>query len=175
MQTTDKLSLDQLVSKLKNQDVTYSRLSKRFYIFYLIFIPVLIALAIIEFSDTKDMNIVFWASSMSIAFGIFALLFKSYFKEYGHVDYAKSTMEMLEGAVYRYQPFQTKTIWVLLALIFVDLGLVFRISDRSNFLQTQLIFISILVVAIIAGLAVWYIKYKPIRDNAMRLIKELQE
>jgi hypothetical protein len=175
MKLINNLSIDQLAERLKDQDVSYARLSKVLFIFYLMFIPVFLGVAVFEFIETEDMNEVLWAVFSSVAFAIFASLFRSYMKEYGDVDYSKPTMEMLKAAAYRYQPFQFKAIWALVGVAFIDLGMIFHFSERVDIMQTQLIFIPSVLGAAAVGLVVWYIKYKPLRDNALRLMNELKE
>ncbi len=82
---------------------------------------------------------------------------------------------MLKKAVWRYQPLQKRSVWILLALAFIDVGLTFNWSKFDfSILKTQIIYIGILVVAIIIGLILWHIKYKPIRDKALQLVKEIE-
>lgn len=164
-----------MVSRLKSEDLSYGRLSKAIYIIYFTFIPVFLVVAVFEFIATKDMNVIFWASFSSIAFAIFALLFRSYMKEYNYVDYAKPTIEMLQAAADRYKPFPLKAIWALVAVVFIDLGMIFHFAGRFDIIQTQQIFIPVLLVAIVMGYIFWIFKYKPLRDNALRLINELKE
>jgi hypothetical protein len=57
----------------------------------------------------------------------------------------------------------------------VDLGLSFMNHSESDFWHTQMWFIPLIIVSIIGGLIWWYVRYKPIRDGALKLIKEIEE
>jgi hypothetical protein len=50
-----------------------------------------------------------------------------------------------------------------------------QFSGRVDILKMQLILIAVFVSAFVTGLIIWYVKYKPLRDNALRLINELKE
>ena len=176
MKTTNNISLEEMVGKLKKEDMKYGRLSKAIFILYVILIPLFILFGILDYRETKAIGDIIWTLSIISAFSIFAFLFRSLMKEYQYVDYSQPTLKMLEGAVLRYQPIHPKTIWVVPALLLMDVGMYLHNPiEGTSFLQFQLFFAGILLFAIAIGVVVWYYRYKPIRDNALMLLKELEE
>ena len=106
---------------------------------------------------------------------IFALFFGKYYEEYKYVDYSLPTIQMLKQAAYRYQPFQNRQVWIVLALIFIDLALTFDWMETTPVWEIQATFIGLITFSILIGIIIWYFKYKPLRDDALRLISELEE
>ncbi len=175
MKTNKNLELSQLTQQLKNEDVRYALISKSFQITYWILMAVYAVLIILHIIEKEPLTDIFGASCFLISMLIFALFFKNYYKEYNNVDYSAPTLIMLKKAAYRYQPFQRKTIWLLPALLFMDAGLYLNSSLNFKFWSIQLIYGGLLLIAICIGLIIWYVKYKPLRDNSLRLINEIEE
>ena len=176
MKTDNKYNLpfDQLVVRLKNEDNNYANLTRAFMIVYFILIPFLAVSTFFSYRSSHELIDLIWGLSNISAFLIFIFLFRSYHKEYSSVNYAAPTLQMLKAAAYRYKPFQRKTIWAFVALIFVYIGFVANFQDEMAFWKSQLIFLGLMVLAVCVGLLLWYFKYRPIRKNALRLIKELE-
>lgn len=167
--------IDQLTHKLKQADQKYSRLSKGMQIIYwvlvLVYLIMVIHHAILGGSPAFTISGVFILAAMLI----FSLLFRHFYKEYKHVDYSLPTLVMLKKAVYRYQPFQNKTLWALLAVVFINIGLSLGSSNIDDFIGLQITFRIFMGLAIGVGLLHWYYRYKPLRDAALRMIKEIEE
>ena len=168
------LDFEHLLGKLKKEDTNYSSLSKALLIIYLIMIPLYIVITALEYFETKDVFQIVGGACFVISFSVFAIFFRIYYKEYKYVDYSLPTIQMLKKAAYRYKPFQLRTLWILPALVLMDLGLYFTSSFDIIGIKAHLYFIALMFLSIIAGIIVWYFKYKPIRDNALKLIKELE-
>ena len=166
-------NLNQLISNLKKEDEQYAGLSKRMQYIYWIMSLIFILVIIIQIVGKS--NIVYIIGNICFLFAmlIFGLLFKYYYLEYKYVDYSQPTLIMLKKAAYRYKPFQLKTLWVLLSLLLVDAGLSLNTSLGFKFIWTQVFYLGIVVLAIIIGLLIWRIRYKPIRDAALSLIREI--
>ena len=173
LQTT-KFSLQELTDRLKTEDSKYARISKSFQIVYWIFIPVYLFISIMELKETGDVNYIITGICYALSFLIFALVFRNYYLEYKNVNYSLSTLEMLKRAAQRYKPFRRKTLWIALALIFLDIGLCFSSYNQFNILWLQVLFIGNLAVGLIIGLIIWKIKYKPFRDNVLSMTAEIE-
>lgn len=165
----------QLVSKLKTEDINYSRISRAIQIMYWILIPVFAIMTFREYSETGNINELLSGAFFILAFLIFALFFGKYYEEYKYVDYSLPTIQMLKRAAYRYQPFQKRQVWIILALILIDLALTFDWMDSTPVMEIQFTFIGLMFFSVLVGLIIWYFKYKPLRDDALRLISELEE
>lgn len=173
-QQTQHTDLNQLVNRLKTEDLNYARISRAIQIMYWIFIPVYTFLTIHDYLDSGDFKELTGGGFFILAFLIFALFFGKYYKEYKYVDYSLPTIQMLKKAVWRYKPFQLRTIWIILAVIFIDLGLVFSRDAGESILMIQLFFWGVMTISIGTGLVIWYYKYKPLHDEAQELLRQIQ-
>lgn len=167
------INLTEFTNKLKKADDKYANLSKSMQIIYWVLVPIYMLMIIAHIVDGSPWEDAMGSACYMFAMLIFALMFRHYHKEYKYVDYSQPTLVMLKNAAYRYKPFQLKLIWLILAMIFVDAGLVFNTSLGFEFMWIQIFFIGTMAIAITIGLLVWRVKYKPIRDAALELIKEL--
>lgn len=168
-------SLEELVDKLKNKDKYYARLSKGLQIVYFILLPIYLLLLIAYIIEGSTWNDIVGMVCFAVSMLIFALFFRMYYEEYNNVDYAKPTLIMLKEAAYRYQPFQLRALWILLALLLMDAGLSLSTFDLEYFGYVQILFLGNLVLAGSIGYIVWWFRYRPLRMDTLRLIKEIEE
>jgi hypothetical protein len=166
--------MDHLIQKLKKEDAGYSRLSKSIQIVYWILVPfylfMVIRMAMAGSPLPEILSSVFFLFAMLI----FALFFRHYYKEYKYVDYSQPTLIMLKKAAYRYKPFQLKTLWVLLAVLLVNAGLSLGTKHFFDLLGVQFVFWGVMIISGLIGLWIWKIRYKPIRDAALKMIREIE-
>ena len=170
----NNINLDQLVGKLQKEDKTYGNLFKVLKIVYWIYIPIYILLAIGIFLITKEINDLFAGLCFIISFIIFALILGNYQKDFKNTDYALPTLLMLKNAASRYKPFQFKGLWVILAVLFMDAGFSINSFAKNHIMTIQMIFLGSMLIGLLIGIIIWYIKHKPLRDNALRLIDEIE-
>jgi glucan phosphoethanolaminetransferase (alkaline phosphatase superfamily) len=173
IKNTNNTEVGSLLEKLKAEDERYFRISKSFRMIYFILIPVYVLITAANFFVSKDLLQLFSGVCFIISMVIFVWVFTWFYKSYKNIDYSVPTITMLRQAAKRYKPFQLNTLWLLLALLLMDAGLVFNISLSFSFVQVQVWFLGAVLVAICIGFVVWYVKYKPLRDHALRLIREL--
>lgn len=171
----NEAGLAQLIGRLKSEDSNYAHLSRFLQIMYWIFVPVFLFAAYRQFAGTGDYEHVLADGCKLLAFLIFAIFFGNYYKEYKHVDYSVPTLKMLKSAANRYKPLHGKLIWIVVAFILLDIGFHYNELEQSNIIVSQLLFIGAILIAVIAGLLVWYIRYKPLRDDVLHLIAEIEE
>jgi len=170
----NKINLDQLVGKLQKEDNRYANICKGLQIVYWIFIPFYTVSAISHYMDSGDINDLLGGLFYVIGFIIIAVFFGNYHKEYKYVDYSLPTLKMLKDAAYRYQPVQLKSLWVLLGFLFIYAGVISDSKLDNSFMEGQVFLLGGVLVGLFIGLIVWYFKYKPLRDNALRLIAEIE-
>ncbi len=173
-QNTSGSDISRLVDRLKTQDSNYATLSRGIQVFYWIFIPLNMVLGVRHYLDSGDVIHLISSVFMVLAFLIFALFFGRYYREYKNVDYSQPTLIMLKKAAYRYKPFQLRTAWVGVALVLMDIGLTINQEGIGMMIGIQYMFWGGIFLGLIAGLFIWYIKYKPLRDDALRLISEIE-
>lgn len=175
MKTTDETqSLDFLVSKLKEEDTNYANIIKAIQIVYWIFIPFLVVMTLRKYLPDKNIEELIGGVCFVTAFLIIALGFRKYYKKYKWVDYSLPTAQMLRNAVWRYQPFQKNTIWLYVGILLMDVGLIFDWKDELSFWMIQIYFFGAITFGAIIGIIIWYVKYKPIRDEAKSLLREIE-
>ena len=170
----DTINLDQLVGKLQKEDNRYANICKGLQIVYWIFIPFFTVSAIRHYMDSGDINELISGLFHVIGFVIIAVFFGNYHKEYKYVDYSLPTLKMLKDAAYRYQPVQLKSLWVLLGLLFIYTAEISKSKLDNSFMEEQVFLLGGVLLGLFIGLIVWYFKYKPLRDNALRLIAEIE-
>ncbi len=178
MKATNKkeqqVRLPELTEKLIKKDKQYASMSKRLQIMYWILLPVYFILILVHIIDGSPVKDVLGSGFFLLAMLNFALLFRYYHKTYNTVDYSQPILLMLKKAVARYQPYQVKTLWALLGIVFVDLGLVFNSSLGFDVIWVQLVFGGTVLVSIGIGLRIWRVSYKPLRDAARAMIREIE-
>ncbi len=170
----DHINLDQLVGKLHKEDNRYAKLCRIIQIIYWIFIPFFTFSAINHYIESGEINDLIGGMSYVVGFIIIAIFFGNYHKEYKYVDYSLPSLIMLKDAAYRYQAVQLKSLWILLGLMFIYVGVIMESKLDAAFLKLQLIFWGGALLGLFFGLIIWYLKYKPLRDNALRLIAEIE-
>ena len=170
----NNINLNQLVGKLQKEDKTYSKLFKFLKIIYWIYIPIYILLAIGIFLITKEIDNLYAGFCFIISFIIFALIAANYQKDFKNTDYSLPTLKMLKNAAIRYKPFQLKGLWTILAVIFMDAGFSINSFAKNHVMIIQIIFLGSMLVGLVIGIIIWFIKHKPLRDNALRLIAEIE-
>ncbi|WP_291856445.1 hypothetical protein [Marinilabilia sp.] len=166
--------MDQLIHKLKNEDENYARLSRGIQIFYWIMAPVYLIMVVLHAIEGSSLNEILGGIFFFLAMLIFALFFRNYYKEYKYVDYSQPTLVMLKKAAYRYKPFQLKILWAFLAVGFINAGLSLSATHMADLLEIQLVFWSAMAMAVLIGLWRWKVRYKPIRDAALNMIREIE-
>jgi len=166
-------NLIEIIGRLKNEDDRYAALSKRMQIAYWILLPVFFILIIHQIVTKNPVVDIIGSICFLFAILIFALFFKRYYKEYKYVDYSLPTLEMLKKAAYRYKPLQLKTIWFFLAVVLIDAGLCLNTSLGFKLISVQVYFLGAIVLAAVIGLLFWRVRYKPLRDKALKLIQEI--
>jgi len=166
-------NLNEIINKLKNEDERYASLSRRIQIIYWIVLPIYIILIIHHIVVKNPVVDIIGSTCFLFAMLIFALFFKHYYKEYKYVDYSQPTLVMLKKAAYRYNPFQLKTLWILLAVVLIDAGLSLNASPNFEFISVQVYFLGSMILATVIGLLFWRVRYKPLRDKALYLIREI--
>lgn len=171
---TTNSELEGLISRLRNEDASYARISRFLQILYWMFIPFYVVMTVRHYLDNESVNQLIGGTGMVLSFLILAIFFGRYYKEYNYVDYSLPVVVMLKKAAYRYKPFQLRLIWVVLAMGLLDTGLFFGNIDEGRAMETQVFFIGAIIAAFAIGMILWYFRYKPLRDMALKLIAEIE-
>lgn len=167
-------NLSEFTENMKNTDSRYAQIVKGVQLMYYVIIPVYVILIVVQIFTHASLYDLGGTICILMSMLIFALLLRNYYKEYNNVDYAQPTLIMLKKAAIRYKPFQRKTWWVLLAIIILGFGMVFNNRD-FDIVFVLSIYGGLMLSSVIAGLIWWYVRYKPLRDAALKLIAEIEE
>ncbi|MCY1722970.1 hypothetical protein OU798_21665 [Prolixibacteraceae bacterium Z1-6] len=170
----DTVNLNTLTARLKNEDERYARLSKNFQIVYWVLVAIYGLLIGIHIYENQSIKEIAGITCFLLAMLIFAIMFRHFNKEYATVDYSQPTLLMLKQAAHRYKPFQLKTIWALVAVLLIDAGLSLNESLGFDLIRLQIVFVAVFGIAFAIGLVFWKIRYKALRDDALLLIRELE-
>lgn len=171
--TLGDINLKEFTRKLRSKDDSYAQLSKGLQIFYWILVFMYSILVVRNIIANSSLQEIFASISFLLGMFIFALLFRHYYKEYKFVDYSLPTLVMLKKAAYRYKPFQVKTLWALVGVLFIDAGLTLNTVFGGSIMIIQMVFLGTIAVSLMIGLMIWRTRYKPLRDNALLLISEI--
>lgn len=174
----ESIDLSAFTSKLKREDDRYSRICKGLIVVYSIFVLLKLASIIIHLIDeTPDLYLLGKVSYL-LGFLIFALLMGIYYHEYKFVDYSQPTLVMLKKAAHRYKPVRLNVVWAIVALFLVDLGISLEtlggFEFNWKFIAIQIMVVGALVIGLIIGLVIWRVRYKPLRDTALAMIREIE-
>ncbi|PXY01892.1 hypothetical protein DF185_04390 [Marinifilum breve] len=170
----DKIDVNQLIGKLQKSDKNYADICKALKAIYWVLTPLYLIMTIVFYIDTKEINNMLAGIAMISCFVIFLVILNKYQKEYNGVDYSLPTLLMLKKAAERYQPFRPESIWAIIAIILMDIGFYINSFNKIDFLNFHIYSGSIIILSIIVGLIIWYNKYKPLRDNALASILEIE-
>ncbi|MCU4165668.1 hypothetical protein [Carboxylicivirga caseinilyticus] len=178
-----QIHLNELISKLRSEDEKSIKSTNRFKIFYFVFGAVYALVFIFHFVFDEDNS---WTDSLSgffyvLAWITFALLFRKANKEYRQIDYSLPTILMLRKAAQRYKLFQPKLTIAIGAVLLINIAsslnkveIPMTHEAISDIIQFQIIFVIAITASFIIGVLVWRKRQKPIRDNALALIDELE-
>lgn len=174
MKTEKEIELNHLVDKLKREDNKYGMLSRNMQIFYWVFVVIYLVFMLESYFESRLVEDFISGISYVLSFLVLAILFGKYSKEYRTVNYALPTLVLLKKAAYRYKPFQFRSLLAFLAIGFLNIGLSFNTSLDFDPVKLQVVFWSSILLAFAGGMILWHVRYKPIRDNALQLIKEIE-
>ncbi|WP_297090845.1 hypothetical protein [uncultured Draconibacterium sp.] len=167
-------NLNKLIQRLKNADSKYANIVKGVQAIYWVLVPLYLILIVIHLFNNDPFTEVIGSACFLSGMLIFAFLMRYYYKTYSKVDYSLPTLQMLKKAAYRHKLFQWQALWALLAILFIDAGLVLNHTGDGNIWQTQIWFAPVLGLSFLVGVIWWYIQFKPLRDQALTLIAEIE-
>ncbi len=166
--------LGQLVSRLKKEDAGYARKVRRILIYWGIYFLIRSFLVIPDSVENKNIYELISELIYVFSFLIIVLSYIRICKIHKNVNYSLPTILMLKEVVERYHPFSILTIWNVIAVIMVDVAFTLGEIDHFSILKSQLIFSGLVLVVATVSLIYWHIKYKPISNAALKLIKEIE-
>jgi hypothetical protein len=175
-------NMDKLLSGLKAEDNWNMKLTRNLQWFYWIMVPVYELVYFVIPDAERTILDRFSGACYILGFLMFAFAIRSLYKDYLAVDYALPTVVMLQKAIKRYKLFQWKTAWVIPPVLLVDAGVSLSHFNETGIaapwqeiVKFQYFFIPAILVSFCIGVAIWYKRQKPLRDNAKKLLEEIQQ
>lgn len=181
MQNGNQVNLDSLIRNVKAEDDRNLRISKSFLWVYIIL--AIIYAGLMVFNPDSDIKLIDRISGACYlaSMVIFAFMFKKGLKEYRSIDYSLPLIEMLRGVAKRYQLKARKFILLSIPILLMDVGLTLSFYEDllpmepiNRVLIIQVFYIPVMTISGFIGYLVWRRKQKPLRDNALMLIEELE-
>jgi hypothetical membrane protein len=176
----NSIDLGNLVSRVKAEDEKNLRLTKTFQWVYVVMIILYTGMLFFPYSGmpiTKKISWAFYIASM-IAF---ALIFRFATKEYKSIDYSLPVIDMLRGAANRYRLRVDKLMLIAIPIVLMDAGVTLSfysdllpMAPINRVLIVQAVYIPVMSISAFIGVMIWRTKQKPLRDNALKLIEELE-
>ncbi|WP_066632123.1 hypothetical protein [Labilibacter marinus] len=169
----DENTLKYLCSKLKKEDKVIAGISKAFVIVCSVLLPLYLYIVIDLFSRGKELSIIV---ANICTLGGLLILFWSYRnnkRKYGGIDYSEPTLMMLKKAAKRYRALSFKSITFIIGLFMLHIGLYINVFYNTP-LFIQVSFFFTIIIAIVVGIIIWKNRYKPLRDDSLKLIKEIE-
>ena len=184
----NNMDVDTLISNLQTKDDQYKEITKSVQIVFLIYIFLIfiffyVVLYIINPDSEFTINNRIAGACYMVAFTLFILYFRKYYKKLKTVNYSEPVKKVLEDAEKRYKFWQTDGTSVIFALILIDAATFFiflnAFNDKFTFTQifmgVQGIFLIVIGVSFTIGYVLWVRDSKPIWLSAKKLLKELEE
>ncbi len=171
--THNSMDLPQFIGRLKKMDKRATIALNILKIFYIIIIVLFIGgiIALVFNEELLSRTVI---SPVLTLIGLILVFIYLHYrgKDYKNVDYSQTTYEMLKKTSERYKPFLKKDMWFFPGAILVTTGR--GLNSYTNFWSFQLFFWSLILIGFLIGLIYWYFRWKPIMDNADKLIKEIE-
>ena len=179
---TEPFNLDQLVEGLKKEDARNLKLTHNFKYLLFFLTPFYILIFGIAFVLEDDSSKSLGPLLFGLGFLIFAFIFRDLNKTYKTVDYGVPTTEMLRNAAKRYELWQNKTYIMIIPVLLFCFGFSFSGEEwmpgteflHRYFIAFGLIFL-VFVISFFVGYLIWRKRQKPLREQALKLLAEIEK
>ena len=173
-----------LIEKMQKTDTEYKTVIKALQIAFFSFI--LIYAGLFLFNLVPGMSTIYHriaGGCYVLAFTLFTLYFRKYYKRIKSVNYFDPVKKVLEDAELRYRFWQKQSYSMGIAMILIDAGtfLIFFYAFKDKFTFTQIfvgvqvIYFTVIGVSSFIGYVMWKKESRPIWLSAKELLKELEE
>jgi len=169
------------MDRLKSEDQRNVKISRNFQ--WLMWILVPLYLWIFILSPDADMKLIdrVGGACYVAAFIIFALIFRNMNKKYKTIDYSLPTVEMLKKAAERYKLFYGKSKYVVFPVLLIGVGVTLFFYNRlveytpvNRILIVMGPYLVAMAISVSIGILIWWKRQKPLREQALALIREIE-
>jgi len=177
----NQVNMDSLIRSVKSEDARNLRISKSFLWIYIVLAIVYTGLIVINPDPELKLIDRISGTCYIASMVVFAWIFRAGLKEYKSIDYSLPLIEMLRKVAKRYQLRARKFLILSIPILLMDAGLTLSFYEDllpmepiNRVLIIQVIYIPVMTISGFIGYLVWRRKQKPLRDNALMLIEELE-
>lgn len=176
------VDLDQLIDELKKEDSRNLKRTHNFRKLMWILSPLYLLIFIVGIFFDQESNSSLGLLFSALGFLFFAFFFKNLAGVYRSVDYGAQTVEMLKKAAERYALWQIKTYYLLIPILLFCIAFGFSTESfvplpdpNLRFAIAFIFLLMIMAVSFFIGYLIWTKRYKPLRDNALTLLEEIEK
>lgn len=179
----NQMDMGSLVKELEAKDTKYRKMMRRFQIMFFIFIFFYAGFFLFNPDPEITINDRVAGVCYVIAFTLFTLQFRKFYKTYKSVNYFDPVKKVLEDAEKRYRLWRKKTLITFISILLIDTATILLLYDSFiqewTFWQFFWIIQICLIVVIVIGFTISYIRWRiesrPIWLSTKNLLKELEE
>lgn len=178
-QNGNLIDMNSLINKVKAEDTKNLYLTNTFQWVYIVLIIIYSASLIFDPNLNNVDRIVgaFYIAS----FIAFILIFRKGYKEYKNINYSLPVIEMLRETAHRYRLRVDRLLTLIIPVLLMDVSVTLRFYDDLlpmspliRVLIVQAVYIPVFAISALIGILIWSKKQKPLRNNALKLIEELE-
>jgi Ca2+/Na+ antiporter len=180
----NKIDIDTLIKSIQTNDNQLKAVLRPLQIVFSLFI--LIYAGLFLFNLIPGMSTIYHritGGCYILAFILFIIYFRKYYKKIKSVNYFESVKKVLEDAEQRYRFWHSDVISALIAFLLIDAGtfsiFLYAFSDKFTFTQifvsVQVLCFFVIGVSSLIGYVIWKKESRPIWLSAKKLLKELEE
>lgn len=173
--------MDFFMNSLKKEDSRYERMTRSFQTLMWVLTVIYAAFFVLNPDPELDLGKRIGGLCFSLSFVLFALIFSRLSNKFRFVDYGVPVTEMLKNAIKRYSLSAEKYHLIIVPVLLTDLATVLLTRDIGDgrtlwehILRVQTLLIPAFLLGAAIGIAIWYIRKKPLRDAAVELLKEIE-
>jgi len=183
MKNIEMMDLDTLIQNLQSTDARYKKTVKIFQVVFFIFIFFYAGLFLVNPDPEITINDRIAGACYVVAFTLFTLVFRKYYKKYKVINYAEPVKKVLEDAEKRYRFWQKDIIPTAIGVILIDAATLLttlqRFEDKWSFWQIFIVVQIVYFLAIGTGFTIGYIKWRvvnrPIWLNTKKILQEFED
>lgn len=171
---SEDINMHTLISKMQKEDSNYANLCRRLQWLYWVLAPLYLVMMVRHYFDDGTKEDMIGNACFFLAMLSFGLLLRKYQKEYQGVNYALPTLLMLKQAVNRYSPFTKRTLLVIPGVVLAYIGFILSASNFTSPIFVHAFFGGAILVGVTGGLIYWKTKYKSLRDDAKKMLRDIE-
>jgi hypothetical protein len=180
MKNIDNLNIEGLSIQLKQKDSEQTAVLKRFISIYGVFALFSLLSVFYLISKTGDTEARLFALNQFcffITFTIIFIIFRKNYIKFKNPDYSLPVLHVLKNAKNRYKFWNQDKSILLISMFIIDIPITDRFAasfEINDILITQLVFLSVIGLAMLIGYFIWKHKFQALIINIDNVIKDIE-